>query len=127
MKTVAEQSPETYVAKSLAAEDLRLGDFVCVLLEVVEVPSYLWNCDSHVLPPDETVKLPIWPAEGGTPLKVKAICLPFVFVKQPCGNHRTLDMRRHRLVKLSEAYARAVWKAVSKATTTRARSSLLNV
>jgi hypothetical protein len=127
MKTEANLTDETIVARSLAAEDLRRGDFVSVLHEVVELPSYFWSCDSHVLPPAETVKVPIWPADGGTPLKVKQICLPFVFVKLPCGKHRTLDVRRHRLVKLSEAYARTVWKTMNKAATTRPGNGLLTV
>ena len=49
----------------------------------------------------------------GLPLKVKAICLPFVFVKKPCGKHRTLDFRQQRLVR-SPDYASVVWKTLSK-------------
>jgi hypothetical protein len=114
MKSNAITNCETYVSKSLAAEDLKCGDFVAVLQEIVECPSFLWSCDPQLLPPGELVRLICRGSEGGTPLKVKAICLPFVFVKRPCGSHATLDVRQHRLVRLSDNYARAVWKATKR-------------
>ena len=113
--TAINQKCEAYVARPLAAEDLRCGDFVGILHETVEVPSYHWTCDGHLLPPDELVRIVYRPTEGGTPLKVKAICLPFVFVKHPSGQHQTLDFRRLQLVRLSEPYARLVWKILAKA------------
>src|SRR5687768_4489623 len=114
MKSEATTSCDTYVSRSLAAEDLRCGDFVAILHEVVEWPSFFWHCDAQLLPPDQPVRLVCRNAEGGTPLKVKAICLPFVFVKKPCGEHQTLDVRQQRLVRLSDEYARAVWKATKR-------------
>ena len=112
MKTQTQTSIE--LSKSLAAEDVRCGDFVSILYEILEVPSYLWTCDAHLLPPDEPVRLQWRTGDCGTPLKVKAICLPFVFVKKPCGEHRTLDVRQHHLVRLSNQYARTAWKTLSK-------------
>ena len=105
---------ETYVSRSLAAEDLKCGDFVGILHEIVEWPSFLWSSDPQLLPPHELVRLQCRASDGGTPLKVKAICLPFVFVKKPCGQHRILDVRQHRLVRLSGDYAEPVWKALAK-------------
>ena len=117
MESQTTTSDETIVARSLAAEDLRCGDFVSILHEIVEWPSFLWSgCDSLLLPPDQPVRLVSRSSDCGTPLKVKAICLPFVFVKQPCGTHRTLDVRQHRLVQLSRDYAEQVWKSLSKKT-----------
>jgi hypothetical protein len=44
-----------------------------------------------------------------------------VLVKTPAGKHRTLDVRQHRLAKLSQDYADCVWKALRReANTTRA-------
>jgi hypothetical protein len=115
MESQTTTSDETIVARSLAAEDLRCGDFVSILHEIVEWPSFMWSgCDSLLLPPDQPVRLASRSSDSGTPLKVKAICLPFVFVKQPCGTHRTLDVRRHRLVQLSPEYAELVWKSLAK-------------
>jgi hypothetical protein len=114
MKRESQSTCDSFVARSLASEDLRCGDFVAILHEIVEWPSFFWSCDSHVLPPDEPVRMVARSSEGGTPLKVKAICLPFVFVKKPCGQHRTLDVRQHRLVRLTAEYAQPVWKTLSK-------------
>jgi hypothetical protein len=116
MKSTANnQQCKDYVARSLAAEDLRCGDFVGILHETIEVPSFHWSCDAQLLPPDELVRLVYRPTEGGTPLKVKSICLPFVFVKHPSGHHQTLDVRRQQLVRLTDSYARLVWKTLAKA------------
>src|SRR5262245_13135691 len=113
-------SCETYVSRSLAAEDLRCGDFVSILHEIIEYPSFWWSCDPQLHPPSEPVRMQCLSRDCGTPLKVKAICLPFVFVKKPCGGHRTLDMRQHRLVRLNAEYAQAVWKSMSKQSRARA-------
>ena len=120
MKSDTATQYEPAVARSLAPEDLSCGDFVAILHEIVEWPSFFWTCDAQLLPPDELVRLTVRSSVGGTPLKVKAICLPFVFVKKPCGTHRTLDVRQHRLVRLSSEYAQTVWKAMSKPAAKRA-------
>jgi hypothetical protein len=39
---------------------------------------------------------------SGEPLKVEAVCLPWVLVKESGGAFRTLDTRRYRLARLSE-------------------------
>ena len=117
MKTELGKSCESHVARTLAAEDLRCGDFVSVLYEVVDWPSFLWTRDPQLLPPDEPVRIQSRPADSGQPLKVKAICLPFVLVKQPAGQHRILDLRSHHLVRLAPHYAAAVWKSLKKART----------
>ena len=116
MKASATTSDETNVARPLAGEDLRCGDFVSVLYEIVEWPSFFWTCNPS-LPADEPVRLPTRPSDSGTPLKVKSICLPFVFVKTPTGQHRTLDVRKHRLARLHDEYAEAVWKALRRPAT----------
>ena len=45
------------------------------------------------------------------PMKVKSVCLPFVFVKLPDGRHRTLDVRQHQLAEVSRDYGRSVFDA----------------
>jgi hypothetical protein len=119
MKTQESSSCETALARPLAPEDLRCGDFVGILLEVAELPSWCWGCESHVLNPHEPVRITYRSDNGGTPLKVKAVCLPFVFVKLPSGQHRTLDIRQHELVRLDGRYARIVWKTLSKQASSR--------
>ncbi len=114
MKTQTTTSCETHVGRPVAPEDLRCGDFVSVLSEIAEYPSFLWNQDSQLLAPNEPVRVQWRPDDAGLPLKVKAICLPFVFAKAPAGHRRLLDVRQCRLVRLSSGYARSVWKALRK-------------
>ncbi len=103
------------VAKTLAHEDIQLGDFVTMLYAIAELPSFLWCADAATLPRHESIRFQFVPAKAGIPLKVKAICLPFVFVKRPFGDKRTLDVRRCRLARLDREYASVTWKAYRKA------------
>lgn len=102
--------PATSLAVSVAPEDLRRGDFVGVLSEIVEVPSYLW-CESALATPDQMIRYRRLADEGGVPRRVKAICLPFVFVKLPSGDYQTIDLRSTELVRLDRRYAKVVWKS----------------
>ena len=114
MKTFKQIYQDTDLAKSLAAEDIRRGDVVAILDMVYEYPSFLWNREPHMLAPQEPVRVRLCDQCAGKPLKVKAICLPYVLVKRPNGRYSTLDMRRYRLVRLSDGYARMAWKQYRK-------------
>jgi hypothetical protein len=100
-------------AASVAPEDLECGDSIAVLHEVVEFPSFLW-CDSVPRERGELVRVLHLPTGGGMPVKVIAICLPFVFVKSPFGHCQTLDVRQVRLVRLKKHYAKSVWRNIRK-------------
>jgi len=105
---------ESYVAKFLAAEDVRCGDVVGILREVIEYPSFFWCLDSPAQEAHEPVRVHARATDGGIPLKVKAICLPFLLVKSPNGQHRTLDVRQCELVRLNAKYAELAWKTLGK-------------
>lgn len=111
MDTHVRNSEGTSVAAIVAPEDLRRGDFVAALSVIVELPSFLW---AETLSSDrcELVRLRRLPTEGRVPMKVKAICLPFVFVKLPCGAFQTIDIRLTSLVRLDQCYAKTVWKTL---------------
>jgi len=98
----------------VAPEDLQCGQYVAVLNEVCEYPSFLWF-DAGPDERDGMVRVRCIPAGSGTPLKVKAVCLPFVFVKTPAGQHETIDVRRVQLARLNRRYAKRVWKRIRKA------------
>ena len=91
MKTYTTTSCEIHVGRSVAPDDLRCGDFVSILSEIAEYPSFLWCHDSQLLAPNEPVRIQWRPDDGGMPLKIKAICLPYVFAKAPTGHRRILD------------------------------------
>lgn len=112
---------DSKVAKVLAPEDVRAGDYVAVLHVVCELPSFLWCSDSSTVRLDEAVRVPFMPKQGGVPLRVRSVCLPFILVKAPSGTLRILDVRRHLLARLDRAYARIVWKACKKSREKQAR------
>jgi hypothetical protein len=101
----------TSIAASVAPEDLKCGDFVAVLNEVVELPSFLW-LDSVPGTREQLVRVRCLPSGSNLPLKIKAICLPFVFVQSVHGHGECLDIRRMQLVRLDDCYAKTVWRKV---------------
>ena len=105
---------ETALAATIAPEDLRCGDYVSLLNEVFEFPSWLWNYDAQFGKGNEFVRVQLPSRDGGTPLKVKAICLPFVLLRTPKGKYRRVDLRGVQLVRLSREYAKRAWLAMRK-------------
>ena len=51
MNTESTLQAEVKTAATVAGEDLARGDFVSLLNETVEFPSFLWNCCDSTLPP----------------------------------------------------------------------------
>lgn len=111
MRNTTDTHLETTLAASVAGEDIACGDFIAVMNEVIELPSYLWSGCDISLPSDEPVRLRFLPCDSGEPRKVIAVCLPFVYAKKPNGSVVTLDVRRYQLLRLDRACARAAWKA----------------
>jgi hypothetical protein len=111
MTTRSLDSESSSIAATVAPEDLRCGDFVAVLSEIIELPSFLWS-DTLPSARSELVRLRRLPTEDRVPLKVKAICLPFIFVKSPGAQFQTIDVRLANLVRLERSYAKKVWKSL---------------
>jgi len=105
------------LARTLAPEDVRTGDYVALLHQTCELPSFLWCAESFQIAHDQPVRIQLLPELAGIPLKVCAVCLPFVFVKHANGTHQTLDVRGCRLARLHRSYAKVVWKAEKKRAT----------
>lgn len=110
------------LARVLAPEDVRPGDYVALLEEIYELPSYWWRTDSALESRDELVRIRMIPTQENLPLKVKSVCLPFVLAKKPTGERQTLDLRRCRLARLDADYAATAWKAYKKKTKTTSGS-----
>jgi hypothetical protein len=96
---------EATLAKALAPEDIRPGDYVTPLSVVAEVPSFYWWADAWSLPADQPVRIRFTAPSDGVPLKVKSVCLPFVLMKQASGERITLDLRKWRVARLDRDYA----------------------
>lgn len=119
MKAKTKSETKTTVAARIAGEDISSGDFVSVIHEVVELPSFLWCCSAVSLEPEEPIRIRFMPLDAGQPSKVIGICLPFVYVKTPDGAVMTIDTRQRQLVRLDEDCARRVWKAINPKKTNR--------
>jgi hypothetical protein len=117
------RASDASLARTLAPEELRAGDHVAVLQEIVEWPSWFWDCDAVTLPPQEPVRVARTPEQAGVPLVIEAVCLPFVLAKAPCGSARTLDVRRCRLARLDQKYASVASCAFKKASRAAKRAS----
>jgi hypothetical protein len=112
-QTVSQLEPRA--AATVAGEDLACGDYVALLNEMIDFPSFLWNVCDVSLSPHELVRLRVIPATAGYPLRVIAICLPFVYAKTPGGETVTIDGRRAQLVRLHRKCAKAIWKELRSA------------
>jgi hypothetical protein len=110
------------LAKTLAPEDVRPGDYVAVLSEEYEYAAFAWLCDHSLSSHNELIRVRFRPRETAGPLRVIDACLPFVFVKEPKGEGRTLDLRAVRLARLDRAYARRVCKALATQPATSKRA-----
>jgi hypothetical protein len=112
------------LAATVAPEDLNAGDFVAVLSEVSEYPSFFW-CDTSERDRSEPVRLSTIPQPTKPPLRIEAICLPYVFVKSPLGAGETIDIRLTQLARLDRKYAKVVWKSLRKSRPVSRRKSKL--
>jgi hypothetical protein len=125
MKTKATTQLETTVAATLPAEDVACGDFVALLNSVCELPSYLWNSCDALLPADELVRLKFIPSDAGIPLKVFAICLPFIYAETAEGITETIDVRQSQIVRLDRPSAKKVWRQLKQDSKRNVLQSLL--
>ncbi|TWT91645.1 hypothetical protein [Neorhodopirellula pilleata] len=116
MKTTTESRSKTVttVAARIAGEDIAKGDYVTILSEIIELPSYLWDCSGISQPIDELVRIRYLPNAAGEPHKVVAVCLPFVYAKRPRGNLIAFDTRQQQLVRLDRDNGRSLWKQMGK-------------
>lgn len=112
-KKLSASDGPTGLARPLAPEEIRPGDYVAMLLVVVEYPSFLWCDDATLLPRDEPRRMRFVPHDEPQPLKVEAVCLPYVLGRTPKGAAATLDVRRVRLARLDPEFAAQAWKAYS--------------
>jgi hypothetical protein len=123
MKTNCASQLEPSAAATVAGEDLACGDYVSLLNQAVDLPSYLWDSCGTSLSPHEMVRLRFIPDEAGQPLKVIAICLPFVYAETPKGVVTIIDTRQTQLVRLNRRCAKVVWKRLRSDVKAAPRSS----
>jgi len=114
MTTAVQTSTIETVASTLAPEDIRCGDMVCVLNEILEYPAFLFICDSELSDSEPVIRVKMQARDDGRPLKIRSVCLPFVMVESPHGGIEVKDVRSTQFVRLDAEYADQVVKALKK-------------
>jgi hypothetical protein len=114
---------EATLAKALAPEDIRPGDFVTPLFTITELPSFWWSGESWNIPHDQPVRIRLTYNCDGMPMRVKSVCLPFVLTKSPAGEQNTIDLRKCQVARLGHGYAKRAWKAYKKSAAQRKKKS----
>jgi hypothetical protein len=109
--------------QTTSPEDLSEGDYVTVLRQICEVPSFFWPMlETRDQPPERPVRYEQTPCDAGIPLRIDSICLPFLFVRRPNGTYTTLDLRRMELTRLPRKYAERVTEKMTRETTKASRA-----
>lgn len=108
-----EKGAKLTVARTVYPEDLSVGDSVVLSHVTVEYASFNWcGADLTVRPPEEPIVItyqPFW--DKHEPMKVKAVCLPFVLCKTVEKKHCVLDLRQVKVARVDRGFAKAVSKA----------------
>ena len=123
MKTSKQINTATTLAKTLAPEDVRCGDYVTILTKSAEFPSFFWDCRPQLNNDSEVINISFRPEEAGEPQRVVEICLPFVLTKTHKDKVNIIDIRASSLVKLSDTYAKKYYKLSKPKKNKQAKSS----
>ena len=101
------------LARQQAPEDITPGSYVAVIRIVTEFisPKCFFEQHEDSITPTRITWLPCDEAE---PLRVTAVCLPFVLVETPRGKPKTLDVRQHVIARLDKDFARQAVEAYAK-------------
>jgi len=57
MKTCVHSKTKPTLARSVAGEDLQIGEFISVLSVISEMPSFMWDSCDLSLRPEELIRL----------------------------------------------------------------------
>lgn len=101
------------LARPLAPEDIRPGFYVALLHVIGEHLSWA-ALDEPSWRRLEPVRVQWLPPHwlGRHPMKVIEVCLPYVLVKEADGDYQTLDVRRHRLARVTRKLGQTAFERV---------------
>ncbi len=100
-------------SRLIGPEDVRPGQYVTVSEKTWQILCMPEACGGIAEEP-WVAHVSGWPDGAGWPLRVVRVCLPYVLAVNAAGEHVTVDLRCHRLSRLSKAYGKAVFEAVGK-------------
>jgi len=93
------------MVRIVAPEDIRVGEYIAVMSVTELHVAQVFDVELGV----RAVRVEDIPWFSGEPILVEAVCLPFILGRDADGMRRTLDVRRMRLARVSEAYALAAF------------------
>ena len=95
-------------SRLIGPEDISRGDYVTVSHEIQEyVP---WFSDDFWRGNVDAKRVSTVAERSGRPLRVVGVCQPFVLVQDVRGRHGTVDLRRQRLARLSQAFGEEAFR-----------------
>lgn len=103
----------TTTTRSLAPEDVKPGDYIAVSHTTGQFVSACteWNKTMEI------VRLRFMPCDAGEPLRVEAVCLPFILVHDPDNHYETIDLRQKEIVRLDKAFGKVAFKKMDTRST----------
>jgi hypothetical protein len=109
-RDTTESEPRLKTARPLAPEDIRPGQFVALLNVTAEYLPWYYLEEPRFDTP-RPMRL-TWLPDDVEPMRVSAVCLPYVLVRTVQRKHEVLDLRRHKLARVSSRFARAAFKSM---------------
>jgi hypothetical protein len=112
-----EMTPETpttevRTVRPVAPEDLAPGMYICALAAAANAwPDIDCAREGATVRAARVVYIP---QDGGVPVRVRSVCLPFVLAETFDGRAQVLDIRMLRIARVRKKHARAVFAALQK-------------
>lgn len=111
---ILEKDNKVRVARQVRPDDICVGSFVAVLCETYEWPEFSCFGGAKEAGSDGVQRVTLVPNETKPPVRIEAVCVPFVFVVDAGGKRQVFDMRRIRLARVSNRFGRSVFAAMSR-------------
>lgn len=100
---------QTTLARSLAPEDIQVGNFVMVLHRQNQI--MMGKCTDTGDPEVFVIPVITRPSFPELPAKVVDICLPFVVVRRESKKTEIIDTRSERLARVPKLFAQSALKS----------------
>lgn len=97
---------QTLSKRVLSPEDIQVGDQIALThIHIQLVPDMIevFLAGQTI----EPIRMTAMPGDSGWPIKVLAVCLPFLMTETVTGSRCVIDTRRYEFVRVSDAYAKA--------------------
>ncbi|MFG0260719.1 MAG: hypothetical protein ACF8LK_10250 [Phycisphaerales bacterium JB041] len=95
------------VVRQVRADDVRVGDYVVVMHESYDFMACGFGADNV-----RVQRVTVLPNSTEAPVRIEAVCVPFLMVRSARGECSMIDMRRVQLATVAGRFGRAVFAAM---------------